>query len=107
MLVYSLSFYLSLFLSIAIHTSPLILSLLSSHNITFLLILLFIVSILYLFQHLQAPSDPDSLANLIVVSQHLQRAPEIVNRYIRYDTLPHCFVFYCTNLLSYLSFTIS
>jgi hypothetical protein len=30
----------------------------------------------------QAPSDADSLANLIVVSQHLQRAPEVVARYL-------------------------
>jgi len=28
----------------------------------------------------KAPSDPDSLANLIVASQHLQRAPEVVAR---------------------------
>jgi len=30
----------------------------------------------------KAPSDPDSLANLIAVSQHLQRAPEVVSRYL-------------------------
>jgi coatomer protein complex subunit epsilon len=30
----------------------------------------------------KAPSDPDSLANLIAVSQHLERSPEVVNRYI-------------------------
>ena len=30
----------------------------------------------------KAPADPDSLANLIAVSQHLQRAPEVVSRYL-------------------------
>lgn len=30
----------------------------------------------------KSPSDPDSLANLIAVSQHLQRAPEVVARYL-------------------------
>jgi len=30
----------------------------------------------------KAPSDPDSLANLIAVSQHLQRSPEVVARYL-------------------------
>jgi Flp pilus assembly protein TadD len=30
----------------------------------------------------KAPSDPDSLANLVAVSQHLQRAPEVISRYI-------------------------
>jgi len=30
----------------------------------------------------KAPSDPDSLANLIAVSQHLRRAPEVVARYL-------------------------
>lgn len=31
----------------------------------------------------QSPSDPDALANLIAVSQHLARAPEVINRLIR------------------------
>lgn len=31
---------------------------------------------------IKSPSDPDSLANLIVASQHLSRAPEVVNRLI-------------------------
>jgi len=30
----------------------------------------------------KAPSDPDSLANLVAVSQHLQRAPEVITRYL-------------------------
>eukprot|EP01034_Spumella_vulgaris_P023987 gene23987-30274_t len=30
----------------------------------------------------KAPADPDSLANLIVVSYHLQRAENVVNRYM-------------------------
>ena len=75
--------FLFLFLSLSPFIPPLSFSLLSSHYISLMLILLFILSILFSCQHSQAPSDPDSLANLIVVSQHLQRAPEIVNRYIR------------------------
>jgi coatomer protein complex subunit epsilon len=30
----------------------------------------------------KSPSDPDSLANLVAVSQHLQRAPEVIARYL-------------------------
>jgi coatomer subunit epsilon len=30
----------------------------------------------------KAPADADSLANLVVVSQHLQRAPEVIGRYL-------------------------
>lgn len=29
------------------------------------------------------PSDPDALANLIVVSHHLDRSPEVINRYYK------------------------
>jgi hypothetical protein len=37
---------------------------------------------LCIYVYIQAPSDPDSLANLIAVSQHLERTPEVVNRYL-------------------------
>jgi len=30
----------------------------------------------------KAPSDPDSLANLIVVAHHLQRSPDVIGRYL-------------------------
>lgn len=30
----------------------------------------------------KAPADPDALANLIAVAYHLQRAPEVINRYV-------------------------
>jgi len=33
----------------------------------------------------KAPSDAESLANLVVVSQHLQRTPEVIARYSTTD----------------------
>lgn len=38
----------------------------------------------------KAPSDPDSLANLIVVSYHLQRPENVINRYLRYYIQEDC-----------------
>ena len=32
---------------------------------------------------LQAPSDPDTLANIITVSYHLQRPQDVINRYLK------------------------
>jgi Flp pilus assembly protein TadD len=31
----------------------------------------------------KSPSDPDSLANLIIVSHHLGRAKEVINRLMK------------------------
>jgi coatomer subunit epsilon len=31
----------------------------------------------------KSPSDPDTLANIITVSYHLQRPQDVINRYIR------------------------
>jgi coatomer protein complex subunit epsilon len=30
----------------------------------------------------KSPSDPDTLANIITVSLHLQRSPDVINRYL-------------------------
>lgn len=36
----------------------------------------------------QSPSDPDSLANIISVSYHLNRPQDVINRYMRLDSFP-------------------
>lgn len=35
------------------------------------------------FHNQQSPSDPDTLANIITVSYHLQRSNDVINRYLK------------------------
>lgn len=51
-----------------------------------LLLFNFLCAHVYLFGDcfvLQAPSDPDTLANIITVSYHLQRPQDVINRYLK------------------------
>lgn len=47
----------------------------------------------------QAPSDPDTLANIITVSYHLQRPQDVINRYLKY-------VRFLVDLTSYFIFVL-
>ncbi len=35
----------------------------------------------------KSAGDADTLANLVVVSQHLDRPPEVINRYLKYASV--------------------